>query len=173
MMDERSENLIKECVRQYDNCRYTASALHFWQKHARAWRTVFLIAPVILGGLGASQIWADLPGAGWKIAASLCTLCAGFFPAIFKALDLDMHMEGITRSAAEFTALRDRFRQAANIGSFAPFEEFKAQFEPLMDRMDAARAAAPPSPEWCFQKAQRKIGAGDMDFDVDAAKPGT
>jgi hypothetical protein len=36
-----------------------------------------------------------------------------------------------------------------------------------MDRMDAARAAAPPVPEWCFRKAQQKITRGDYEFDVD------
>ena len=76
-----------------------------------------------------------------------------------------MRVVELSRAASEFTNLRDRFRQAANIGSQAPFDEFKAQFELLMDRMDAARTAAPPSPEWCFKRAQEKIKKGDYDWD--------
>jgi hypothetical protein len=92
---------------------------------------------------------------------------AGFFPAIFKALNLDMHLTSIGRSATEFTNLRDRFRQAANVKSLEPYEAFQAEFEGLMDRMDAVRTAAPPSPEWCFREARKKIAKGDYDANVD------
>lgn len=106
-----------------------------------------------------------------RVAGALCRLLAGFFPAIFKALNLDLHLEGIHRAASEFTNLRDRFRRAATVSAHAPFEEFKAEFEALMDRMDAVRTAAPPTPEWCFRKAQKKIGSGDYDFDIDGKTP--
>lgn len=166
-MDPRTTALIKECQRQYDNCLYSASALHIWQKHARRWRAIFLVTPIILGGIGASQILTKFAGDAGNLFAAFCTLIAGFFPAIFKALNLDMHLESIGRSAAEFTNLRDRFRQAANIKAHAPFDEFQAEFEALMDRMDAVRGTAPPAPEWCFRDAQKKIAKGDYEFDID------
>jgi hypothetical protein len=166
-MDQRTQSLVRECHRQFDNCLYTAAALHIWQKHARRWRAVFLVAPIILGGFAGSQILIQFAEAPGRILAAFCSVVAGFFPAIFKALNLDMHLEGIGRAASEFTNLRDRFRQAANIKAHAPFDEFEAAFEVLMDRMDAARAAAPPVPEWCFRKAQQKITRGDYEFDVD------
>jgi hypothetical protein len=78
-----------------------------------------------------------------------------------KTLSLD------PRAAAEFTNLRDRFRQAANIGRHSPFDEFKAEFEALMDRMDAIRSSAPPEPDWCFREAQENINKGDYTFGVD------
>ena len=111
--------------------------------------------------------WARSGGAYGKLAGALCGLLAGFCPAIFKALNLDLHLEGIHRDAGAGTNLRDRFRRAATVTSHAGFDEFKAEFEALMDRMDAARTAAPPAPEWCFKAAQKKIGKGDYDFDVD------
>lgn len=166
-MDNRTENLIKECRRQYDNCKYSSTSLYIWQKHARRWRAVFLVLPILLGGIAASQILNQTPWEGGKYIAAMCTVIAGFFPAIFKALNLDMHLEAIGRSAYEFTNLRDRFRQTANIASHAPFDEFHAAFEVLMDRMDAVRSIAPPVPEWCFKQAQKKIDSGDYDFDVD------
>lgn len=167
MTDPSAEALKKECVRQFDNCRYTAAALFEWHKRARLWRGTFLIAPIILGGFASSQLLLQVGQYG-KIFGALCGLLAGFCPAIFKALNLDHHVEGIIRAANEFTNLRDRFRQAATVTAHVPFEEFKAAFEVLMDRMDAARASAPAAPEWCFDKAQKKIGSGDYDFDIDA-----
>jgi len=165
--DPRTAHLVRECLRQYDACRHTAAALYIWQKHARLWRAVFLIAPIILGGFAGSQILGQSAGEAGKIGAAFCSVLAGFFPAIFKALNLDMHVTSIGRSATEFTNLRDRFRQAANVKSLEPFETFQAEFESLMDRMDATRAAAPPSPEWCFRKARDKITKGDYDAHVD------
>jgi hypothetical protein len=140
--------------------------LFAWEKRARLWRGTFLVAPIILGGFASSQLLLQV-GTYGKIAGALCGLLAGFCPAIFKALNLDMYVEGIHRAAGEFTNLRDRFRRAATVTVYAPYDEFKAEFEALMDRMDAVRASAPPSPEWCFREAQRKIGKGDYDFDID------
>lgn len=166
-MDPRTDALVKECRRQYDNCRYTAASLHVWQKYARVWRAAMLIAPIILGGFASSQILVAFGDEGGKLIGALCALLAGFFPAIFKALNLDVHLESIANAAGEFTNLRDRFRQAANIKAHAPYEEFQAEFEALMDRMDAIRKTAPPAPEWCFKQAQAKISGGDYDFDID------
>lgn len=165
-MDERTASLVRECIRQFDNCRYTATALFTWEKRARLWRGMFLVAPIILGGFASSQLLV-VSGPYGKLVGALCGLLAGFCPAIFKALNLDLHLEGIHRGAGEFTNLRDRFRRAATVTSHAGFDEFKAEFEALMDRMDAARTAAPPAPEWCFKAAQKKIVKGDYDFDVD------
>ena len=166
-IDPRTAHLVKECLRQFEACRQTAAALYIWQKHARFWRATFLIAPIILGGFAGSQILGQGAGEVGKIGAAFCSLLAGFFPAIFKALNLDMHLTSISRSATEFTNLRDRFRQAAHVRSLEPLETFQAEFEALMDRMDAVRMAAPPAPEWCFREARQKIGKGDYDAAVD------
>jgi hypothetical protein len=165
--DPRAAYLVKECLRQFDACRKTAAALYIWQKHARFWRAIFLIAPIILGGFAGSQILGQGAGEAGKIGAAFCSLLAGFFPAIFKALNLDMQLTSIGRSATEFTNLRDRFRQAAHVKSLEPFDAFQAEFEGLMDRMDAVRMAAPPAPEWCFRDARKKIDRGDYDAVVD------
>lgn len=164
--EQRTVNLVKECMRQFDNCRYSAAALFIWKKAARVWRAVFLIAPIILGGFASSQLVLQ-SGTTGKAVGALCGVLAGMFPSVAKALNLDVHLESIQRAANEFTNLRDRFRQAATVTKFAGFDEFKAEVAALMDRMDAVRTAAPPSPDWCFNRAQKKIGRGDYDFDVD------
>lgn len=165
---ERVDELVKECDRQQDNCAYSAAALFVWKKRARLWRAVFIVAPIILGGFASSQLVLDAGSIGAYLGA-LAGILAGIIPAVIKALDLDVHLDRIQQSAAEFTNLRDRFRRSGNVTRFATFDEFDAEVEALMDRMDAIRAAAPPTPEWAFKKAQAKIKAGDYAHDVDDA----
>lgn len=159
--------LIAECNRQEESCSYTATALYIWQKRARLWKIIFIIAPVIFGGIASSQILGFMDSESGKFVGLFFGLLAGFFPAIYAGLDLNLKVTEIGKSASDFTSLRDRFRQAANVTSQAPISEFQTAFEGLMDRMDATRSSAPPSPEWCFRKAQAKIKRGDYDFDSD------
>lgn len=170
LSDARTVALVQECKRQCESCLYTSAALYLWQKHARWWRALFLVAPIIFGGAASSEILTQTGGQVGSLVAAFCGLLAGFFPAIYVALNMDMRVVEISRSAGEFTNLRDRFRQAAEVKSFAPFEEFQTEFEVLMDRMDAARASSPPAPEWAFKAAQRKVGKGDYKFDTEAAQ---
>lgn len=121
----------------------------------------------MLGGIASSSIFSGIEDNWTKIAVALLALLAGFFPAIYEALGMNMRVTEIAHSAAEFTNLRDRFRQVALVHSHVPFDEFNAAFEQIMDRMDAARTASPPVPEWCFEGAQGKIANGDYEFDVD------
>lgn len=167
MTDLRVDELVKECRRQEESCAYTAVGLYIWQKRSRQWKTSFIVAPIILGGLASSQIISDMPWEWTSYAAAGLALLAGFFPAIYEALGMDMRVREIGTSATEFTNLRDRFRQMAAIHANSSFDEFKAAFEQLMDRMDAARSASPPLPEWCFKEAQKKLASGDYNFAVD------
>lgn len=167
MSDERIEALVQECKRQEESCLYTSSGLYIWQKRSRVLKNVFIIAPIILGGTASSQIITGNEAAWANYAAAALALLAGFFPAIYEALGMDMRVREIGQSAAEFTNLRDRFRQMGNILSHSEFEEFNAAFEQLMDRMDSARKVSPPLPEWCFDKARKKINSGDYGFDTD------
>jgi hypothetical protein len=36
-----------------------------------------------------------------------------------------------------------------------------------MDRMDSARSSSPAIPDWCFEKARKKIKVGHYTFDAD------
>lgn len=173
MTDQRVQELIKECKRQEESCAYTAVGLYIWEKWSRSWNTVFIVAPIILGGAASSELLANIPSSWTSYVAAGFALLAGFFPAIYKALGMDMRVSEIGASATEFTNLRDRFRQMAAIHTQTSFEEFQPAFEQLMDRMDAARSASPTLPEWCFKEAQKKLDSGDYDFSVDDKKGGT
>ena len=169
--DPRIAPLIAECNRQEESCRYTSASLFIWHKASRNWRSCFLVAPIIIGGAASSQVLTKF-GAEWgAVVAALLALLAGFFPSIYVALDMDMRYAEIARAANEFTNLRDRFRQAARIKSRGGYDEFQAEFEALMDRMDAARSAAPPTPRWCFEKARKEIKKGRYTFDADSREP--
>lgn len=166
-MDKRSAALRDECLRQEESCRYTAASLYVWQKHARVWKVAFIVAPILLGGIAGSQILGLLDEHWGKLVGLFCGLLAGFFPAIYSALEMGMRVEEIGRAAGEFTNLRDRFRTLASVKALEPFDEFNSAFEVLMDRKDAIRASAPTAPEWCFRRAQKKMDRGDYSFAVD------
>lgn len=167
--DPKIRALVEECERQAENCEYSSASLYIWHKRAATWNKVFIVAPIILGGVASSQIVTQFGDEWGIILAAILALLAGFFPAIFEALDLNLKLSSILKSANEFTNLRDRFRQAAKIKSHAPSDEFQTAFEALMDRMDAARTASPPVPEWCFLKAREKIHSAHYKHDRDLA----
>ena len=169
MTDERVGELIKECRRQEESCKYTAAGLYIWQKSAQCWKNVFIVAPIVLGGFATSQFLAENSNEEtWRgLAAVGAALLAGFFPAIYESLGMNMRVREIGTAASEFTNLRDRFRQLASLGAHMEFEELNAAFEQVMDRMDAARTTSPPLPESFFKKGQHKINKGHYDFEVD------
>jgi len=168
MMDKKTEELVMECRRQEESCKYTAAGLYIWQKRAQFWKNVFIVSPIVLGGFASSQILAGGNSSLTSYIAAALALLAGFFPAIFEALGMDMRVREIGTAAGEFTNLRDRFRQLANMGAHTAFEELSPAFDQLMDRMDAARSGSPPLPESFFKQGRKKIESGDYDFEVDA-----
>lgn len=160
--------LIAECRRQEESCLYTSTTLYIWLREARLIRRVFVVTPVILGALATWSV-LDQPVTEWlKWLTATFALLAGLFPAVYEALKLDTHIDEIARQAALFKNLQDRFRQAATVASLGPYEEFRAAFDPLMDRMDSARSASVTPPERCFRAAQKKIKAGHYGFDSES-----
>ena len=170
LMDERTSQLVAECWRQEESCRYTSTTLYVWLREARLIRRIFVLVPVILGALATWSI-LDRPERDWlQWLTATFALLTGIFPAVFKALDLDTEIDEIVRQAASFKNLQDRFRQAANVTALGPFEDFQAEFRALMDRMDQVRTTSITPPERCFEIARKKIDAGHYVFDADQGK---
>ena len=165
-MDQRAQEIIAECKRQQESCNYTSTALYEWLKEVRIYRVSFITLPIIFGSIASAKILLKEPAFDWLTA--IAALLAGLFPAIFKALDLDVSIKTMSDSAHRFTVLRDRFRQAALIGATKPIDELEEDFKQLLDRMDDARAASLAIPDRHFKKAQKKITAGNYDFEVDS-----
>jgi hypothetical protein len=162
LMDQRIQEIIVECKRQEESCLYTSTSLYSWQKEVRGLRVVFIVAPIIFGSIASVRVFADDPGYEWMVAFS--AFIAGLFPAVFKALDLDVSLKSISDSANRFKILQDRFRQASLIGATKPVDHLEEEFKTLMERMDDARSASPSIPERHFKKAQDKIKKGDYTF---------
>jgi len=164
-MDERTQNLIAECKRQEESCLYMSTTIFEWLKSLRFWRVVFVVAPIVLAGLATWPLLKKEPG--WEWVTGICALLAGLTPAVYKALHWDISLDTLATSAHLFKILQDRFRQASHVTALGVFDEFEGEFDKLMDRMDAARAASLTAPERFFKKAQKKIVRGDYDFRVD------
>lgn len=167
LMDERAKKLIEECENEEESCLYTSTTLYFWLRSVRLWRRVFVVAPIVLGSFAGWSL-LDRPDIEWLtwITAG-CAFLAGLIPAIYEALKMDVHIDDIARHAAELKNLQDRFRQAGTVTSRGPFEDFKAEFERLMERMEKARETSITPPERFFGKARKKIKAGHYAFDAE------
>ena len=165
-MGGRADNLVAECKRQEESCLYTSTTLFEWLKCMRVVKVIFVVAPIILGGVAAWPLLSNQNAYKW--VTGVCALLAGFAPAIYKALDLDVNLNLIAKQANVFKTLQDRFRQARTVTALGAFEEFEEEFDRLMARMDDARASSLTAPERFFRKAQAKIDAGHYDFAVDA-----
>jgi hypothetical protein len=165
-MNDKLQQIVNECKRQEESCLYTSTALFGWHKEVRAWRIAFIVLPIIAGSFASAKILLKNPDYDWVTATA--ALLAGLFPAIFKALNLDVSVKNIADSANRFKVLQDRFRQASLIISHGSAEELEEEFKSLMNRMDDARQASPTIPERQFRKAQKKIKQGDYTFDSTA-----
>ena len=169
LMDERTQNLIAECKRQQESCLYTSTTLYEWLKSLRFWKTCFVVAPILFGGVATWPLLAHLDAYRWLVGS--CALLAGVTPAVYKALDFDVSLDAVGKNASELKVLHDRFRQAWSVSALDGFSEFKREFDDLMTRRDATHNAGFTPPERFFRMARTKIEAGHYDFAVDSNAP--
>jgi hypothetical protein len=160
-----NDAIVKECERQEESCLYSSATLFEYAKSLRLWRFVFVVAPIVLGAFASWQLIGQDPD--WKWITGSAALLAGVLPAIYKALDFDVNIESVTKSANAFKALQDRFRQARTIDQAMEPEKLREVLAKLMDGMDTVRAASPVAPERFFKDAQKKIASGAYAFKAD------
>jgi len=165
-MDARTENLVEECKRQEESCLYTSTTLFEWLKSMRRYRVLFVVMPIVFGGIATWPLFKQQPGYEWL--TGLCALLAGITPAIYKALNLDVSLNVIAKQAHQYKILQDRFRQAWRVSALGAQDEFVNEFQALMARMDAVRSTSLTPPESFFKKARRKIMDGHYEFSVDS-----
>lgn len=164
-MDGYIQNLIDECKRQEESCLYTSTTLFEWLKSMRRYRVLFVVLPIVLGGVATWPLFTQQPGYEWL--TGICAFLAGLAPAIYKALNLDVSLDVIAKHAHQYKILQDRFRQAWRITALGAGESFGKEFCNLMERMDAARSSSLTAPERFFQRARAKIQASHYNFNVD------
>lgn len=164
--EARRRAIIAECRRQEESCLYTSTTLFIWLRAVRLQKQVFVAAPIFIGGIAGLSILKDW-GYDWLIA--ILTLVASLFPALADALKIETSVDEISRLAAEFKSLQDRFRRNATITALSDVQAAEQGLAELMDRMDIARSHSITPPEWAFTKAQKKIEAGHYSFETDKA----
>ena len=169
-MDNHIEYLIDECKRQEESCLYTSTALFEWLKSMRIWRVVFVIAPIILGGISTWSLLTHRIGYEW--ITGTCALLAGIIPAIYKALDFDVSLDVISQHAYQYKSLQDRFRQTWRITALEDSFKLRPELDILMSKMDEVRSASLTPPERFFRSARKKIKDGHYRFTVDEGKAG-
>ena len=168
-MDEYQ--LVAECKRQSTNCLYTSTSLFIWLRLLRGVRVVFVVVPLVFGGIVTWRV-LSAQDTGWKVAATgLMALVAGVMPAVYAALRYDDYLAEAKRLGGEFKNLQDRFAQLAMIAPGLDESDFRVRFESLMDRLESARAPSITAPEWCFRRAQAKVKSGDYSPDKPAPDP--
>ncbi len=101
----------------------------------------------------------------WVVAT--LSLGASLFPALSDGLKIQTSVDEISRLAAEFKALQDRFRRVAHITALGTAEEAEAALAELMDRMDVVRSASVTPPEKIFRDGTKEDRGGHYDFQVD------
>lgn len=166
-MDQK--NLVNECGRQSESCLYTSTSLLIWLRFLRSVKVVFIVVPLVFG---ATVSWRVLSAqdTGWKMATvAFMAIAAGVMPAVYSALRYDDYLAEARRLAGEFKNLQDRFYQLAILATDLEDSDLLGRFELLMDRLDAARSPSMTAPEWCFQRAKKKVKRGD--YAPDAPSP--
>lgn len=163
-----TQEIIKECHRQEESCLYTSTTFYYWLRSVRRWNLFFVVTPIILGSIASWNILTEAPTGGWQSPViAIAALLAGLFPAVYKALKLDVHVEEISGRATIFKNLQDRFRQLANFADHRAPDQLETIFRELTERLEDARAGSFTPPERFFKKAQKKIKSGDYDFEAD------
>lgn len=167
-MTDKARAIATEAKRQEESCLYTSTSLYLWLRLVRVQNKVFIIAPIVLGALAGFSVLKDAFPA--EVTATLALL-ASLFPALANGLKIQTNIDEIASNAAAFKSLQDRFRQLAEITVPSNAEQGESELKDLMDKMDLARAISITPPERYFEKARKKIEAGDYSFAVDTPKP--
>jgi hypothetical protein len=166
-MEKATQALIDECQRQAENCAYTATMFAIWLRCLHSIRVFCLVTPVVFGALATWKVVAqNAPTSG-----AIFTLLATAIPPAYAASGVGAAILNYKRLGGEYTNLRDRFRQASLISSHKSFQEFEADTQPLVKRLEAARVEMLVPPEWCFKLARKKHKAGHYHHDYDERRP--
>ena len=109
-------------------------------------RGLFIVLPIIFSSSAGWKLLATSGRQGVKLVAVVCAMLAGLLPAIYAALKFDDHLGHCKQLAAEFKNLQDRFRQAALVSSFKPFDNFETEFKKIRERLETARSHSYAAP---------------------------
>jgi hypothetical protein len=155
-VNEAQAALTHELGLQEQTCTYSAETFGLWHRFLRALRAICLAGQVIFGVLALWRILSHDTG----VYAIVFTALAAAISPLLSALRLSDQVAAAKAGAAEFAALRDRFRRAASVSSHRPKEELDRIVEPLFIRMERARAETTPPPELFYSMGLGRVRRG-------------
>lgn len=156
--------LVEECSQQARNTLYTSTSFFIWLRVLKRIRGFLWILAALCSIAAASSILLELL-AEYRVIIAGITLLGVILPGILKAVKLDDTITAYEKSAARLKNVEGELRRSANVWSHKSFHEFETEARAALSELDEARMPSLTPPEWCFQKAQKKVQSGDYDPD--------
>jgi hypothetical protein len=154
-----AQTLKSLCKEKRIRCLYTSTTFLIWLKFLRIARTVLIILPIACGALAG---WGLLKSnSELQVIAAVFALLAGVIPAIYSALKFDEFLPSAAQLAGEYKNLEIAFGDLEKMSVYKPATELELEYERARERLEHANAQSFTAPEWCYQRAKRKIKAGE------------
>lgn len=146
-----------ECSRIEENATYTAETHHILAKRQKCWFTILQLIPAIatamLSALVAGQI-----GAHW---VEVVTVIAAIVTAIGTVMNPQQSYYEHLNAAKAFTAIKHDARARREIfGPGTADKENEVFVSALHDRYNDLTRLSPPTEDWAFERARKRIQRG-------------
>jgi len=164
-MDDKTKEIIEECVREEENCLYTSTTFYLWLSFLRKLKNYFIAIPLLLGGIASIEILKQSSEDYIKYIIAFLAFIAGVMPSIFSALKIDSKIETLDKTASKYKIMQGKFRRLKNIKSRN--NSFEDDFNNTISELEELKANSLTAPEKYFKKAQEKIKKGDYEFTID------
>ena len=116
-MDEISQEIIKACKREGENCLYTSTIFLLWLSVLRRLKAFFITVPLLLGGFTGVDILSNSKDTVSLYFLWIFALLASVIPSIYSALKIETRIEELDKVAGQYKILEGKFRRLINIES--------------------------------------------------------
>lgn len=148
------EDLKKECATIEDNARHTAEAHHILANSAKRAAFVLEVIPAIIASLSGLLVVGEVIPAwwGWLTVVSAVVTATSSIISPHKS-----YYENLN-SAKSFTVVKHKARSLrSSFSSFYNEDEFYKEVRALSDYYNQLILLTPPTQEWAYQKARKKL----------------
>jgi hypothetical protein len=151
--------LQHQCEEKRVRCLYTSTTFFEWLGILRLFWLAFIVIPIVFGSLASWQLLKA--NANLQLFAAVLAFIAGLAPVIYSALKMDEHLASAARLTGEYKNLEIAFADLERIGPHKGFSEFEDEYKAARARLERANAEAYTAPDWCHQRAKKKIERGE------------
>lgn len=150
------ESLLKECARVEENSTYSAEAHHIMAKRQdRLYSFTQLVPALASAAMGALVVGQVVPS--W---VGIASLFAAGITAIGTVLNPQRSFFQHLSAAKAFTVMKHDARAARDRSPSLTDEQCDCICESLHDRYNDLVRTAPPTEDWAFKKARKRIQSG-------------